>query len=209
MVVIRNYALAVVFITAAALTIAAGGQPVPDVGHLLWVRGTDTTIGCIIGLAVLVLTTPRVVAVRIPQEIARTLDAVNTMIELMARGAICTPDARSAQRDLQHRTIVLLQSYDAGVGATPRHREIAEQMWPAVVATQRLAYRVLSTCWTLENTASETTRELVGADGDSQIKRALTDLADAIRNGSKPEPIAALPAFLKTEILTLREFAGL
>ena len=205
MIVVRNYALAVVFITAAALTIAAGGQAVPDVGHLLWVRGTDTTIGCIIGLAVLVLTTPRVVAVRIPQEIGRTLDAVNTMIDLIARGAICTPDARSAQRDLQHRTIVLLQSYDAGVGATPGHRQSAEQMWPTVVATQRLAYRVLSTCWTLETTARETAPELIGADGHNQIKRALIDLAEAIRTGSKPEPIAELPAFLRSEILTLRE----
>ena len=50
MTVIRNYALAVVFITAAALTIAAGGHPVPHVGHMLWVRGSDTVIGCVIGL---------------------------------------------------------------------------------------------------------------------------------------------------------------
>ena len=37
--VVRNYALAVVFITAAALTIASGGQSVADLGHLLLVRG--------------------------------------------------------------------------------------------------------------------------------------------------------------------------
>src|SRR5690606_32584013 len=34
-VVVRNYGLAVVFITAAALTIASGGRPVDDLGSLL------------------------------------------------------------------------------------------------------------------------------------------------------------------------------
>jgi uncharacterized membrane protein YccC len=66
MTVIRNYALAVVFITAAALTVASGGHPVADVGHMLWVRGVDTFIGCAVGLAVLALTTPQTVSVRVP-----------------------------------------------------------------------------------------------------------------------------------------------
>lgn len=56
MAVTRNYALAVVFITAAALTIASGGHPVPDVGHLLWVRGVDTFLGCVSGLVILAMT---------------------------------------------------------------------------------------------------------------------------------------------------------
>ncbi len=46
MYVVRNYTLAVVFITPAALTIASGGQPVDNLGELLLTRGSDTLIGC-------------------------------------------------------------------------------------------------------------------------------------------------------------------
>lgn len=207
MTVIRNYALAVVFITAAALTIAAGGHPVPDIGHLLWVRGVDTVIGCMTGLAVLALTTPRSVATRIPQEIISTLAALRTTLGLAAKGEIATADALQARRDLQHRTIVLLQTYEAGLDAAPWHGNAADRSWPAVVATQRLVYRVLATCWSLENAganvAPEMASTLFGPDGEQQIDSALTVLSDAIHGGSRPAPLPRVPEFLSTEMHNL------
>lgn len=208
MTVIRNYALAVVFITAAALTIAAGGHPVADVGHMLWVRGADTVIGCVIGLAVLVLTTPRTVAVRIPQEMLNLLAALKTALSLAARAEVATASGRQARRDLQHRTIVLLQAYDAAIGATPWHRDAAERAWPAVVAAQRLAYRVLATCWSLENAGAEgaqAARTLFGPAGEEETANALTVLSSAIRSGTRPAPLADMPAFLSTEMHNLHD----
>jgi uncharacterized membrane protein YccC len=205
--VVRNYALAVVFITAAALTIAAGGQGVADVGHLLELRGVDTTIGCAVGLAVFLLTVPRVVAVRVPSEIARTLECAATVVDCLAKGDVTTPQARVARRNLQHAAIALLQAYDASVGASPRHREAAERLWPALVATQRLAYRVLSVCWTAERAGERAAPDLVaallGVDGNGQVRNALTALAAAARSGAGPAPITQLPPFLAAEIATL------
>lgn len=206
--VIRNYALAVVFITAAALTIASGGHQLPDISHVLWVRGVDTAIGCAIGLLVLVLTTPRSVAVRIPQELVSLLTVLKATIGYAAEGRVTSTAARRARRDLQHRTIALLQAYDAGVGATPAHRRIAEQMWPAVAAAQRLAYRVLSACWSIEGAGDERSREevarrLFGPDGERQVRRAVDDIETAIRRGSKPAETGPLPGFLETEIRNL------
>lgn len=207
MTVIRNYALAVVFITAAALTIAAGGHPVPDIGHLLWVRGVDTVIGCAIGLVVLALTTPRSVAARIPQEIISTLAALKATLRLAAKGEIATAVALQARRDLQHRTIVLLQTYDAGLDTAPWHGDAADRSWPAVVATQRLVYRVLAICWSLENAgasvAPEMSRTLFGPDGEQQIDSGLTVLSDAIHGGAKPAPLPQVPEFLSTEMRNL------
>ncbi|KQU87459.1 hypothetical protein ASD12_07970 [Mesorhizobium sp. Root102] len=111
------------------------------------------------------------------------------------------------RRDLQHRTIVLLQAYDASVGASPWHRHAAERAWPAVVAAQRLAYRVLATCWSLENAgadaAPEKARTLFGPDGEKEINLALALLADAVRTGRKPEPLSQLPEFLSSEMRNL------
>ncbi len=209
MTVTRNYALAAVFITAAALTISSGGHAVPDVGHLLWVRGVDTLIGCVTGLVILAMTTPRTVAVRIPQEIARTLASLGTALDFAVAGEVTTNNARRARRDLQHRTIALLQAYDAGVGATLWHRDVAERSWPAVVATQRLAYRVLSTCWSLENAGTDEApvlaRTLFGQDGQQEINQALALLINAVRTGTKPERLPHLPEFLGNDVRHLRD----
>ena len=59
MFVVRNYALAVVFITPTALTIATGGLVVGDVGDLLLARGLDTLIGFVVAVAVYLPTARR------------------------------------------------------------------------------------------------------------------------------------------------------
>jgi uncharacterized membrane protein YccC len=206
MTVIRNYALAVVFITAAALTIAAGGEPVPDVGHLLWVRGVDTIIGCVIGLAVLALTTPRSGASRIPQEMANTLAALKATLELAAKAETGTALARQVRRDLQQRIIVLFQAYDMTIDAQPWRRARAERAWPAVVATQRLVYRVFAVCWALEDAgaqAPQMARDLFGPDGEKEIGAALATVSAAILAGTRPGPLSNLPEFLATEMRNL------
>ena len=55
LVVVRNYAIAVVFITPLALTMSSGGHPVDDIDELLLARGIDTLIGCVVALAVYLL----------------------------------------------------------------------------------------------------------------------------------------------------------
>lgn len=209
MIVVRNYALAVVFITAAALTIAAGGHAVPDVEHLLWVRGVDTFIGCVTGLLVLMIMTPRKVAVRIPQELVNLLAMLQMTLDHAVTGHVTTAAARRARSDLQHRTILLLQAYDASTGAAPWHRDAAERAWPAVVAAQRLAFRVLATCWSLENAGSNAApvaaRALFGPDGEKEINEALALLSIAIQTGKKPERLPPLPEFLSTEMQNLHD----
>jgi len=208
MTVIRNYALAVVFITAAALTIASGGHPVAHIEHLLWVRGVDTFIGCVTGLAILTLTTPRSLAVRIPQELVKTLVALKKVLGHVASGDATSGPARQARRDLQHRTIVLLEAYDSSVGARSRYRDAAVRAWPAVMAAQRLAYRTLSACWSLEEAggrAAERAHALFGPDGAKEVGQALLALANAVHQGGRPAPFSQLPEFLATELRNLRD----
>lgn len=206
--VIRNYALAVVFITAAALTIASGGHSTLHIGHVLWVRGEDTVIGCATGLAILALTTPRAVAMRIPQELVNTLAALKKVLGHVAAGDVTAAAARQARRDLQHRTIVLLDAYDSGAGAKPWQRDAAVRSWPAVMAAQRLAYRVLSTCWSMEESGAQAAgmaRGLFGAEGASETDRALEVLSDAVRQGVRSAPLPPVPEFLGMEMRNLHD----
>jgi len=209
MLVVRNYAMAVIFITAAALTIASGGHPVTDVPHMLWVRGVDTVIGCIVGLIVLALSLPRQTSSRVRAELVRTLAAIEATLGPMATGKVTTPMARRARRDLQHSAIALLQAYDRSIGSPSVTGHQAEQMWPAVVTAQRLAYRVLATCWAIENggaqAAPETVRALFGDDGETRLRKALLELRYAIASHTRPRLSEELPAFLAVEMRQVRD----
>ena len=70
-----NYTLAVVFITATALTIASSGRPVDPV-HLLITRGVDTAIGCAVGVVVFLAAARFQQSIRLSDAAAEVVDAV-------------------------------------------------------------------------------------------------------------------------------------
>ncbi|AMN44351.1 FUSC family protein [Rhodoplanes sp. Z2-YC6860] len=202
--VIRNYTLAVLFITAIALTMSSGGHEAPSILVMLWDRGVDTVIGCAIGIGVLLVTAPRAVAVQIPQELAAALKAAQEVLNFVATGDAVSTEAKRARRNLQHRAIVLLTAYELGAGARAQDRRYAEELWPAVISAQRLLYRVLAFCWMLEDAgpdrAIKIARKEFGADGFTNVSNALDILANAATDG-RPATIASeMPEFLKEEL---------
>ncbi len=208
MLVLRNYALAVVFITVAALTLATGGLPVEDLGGYLLARGVDTAVGCAVALVVFQLVWPRASAALIPEELAQTLSATGAVAEDLAAGDVAGTAARQRRRELQHRTFALSDAYDRATAASREPRQSAERMWPAVVAAEELAYRVLTACWAIERLGSEEGRRtaamMFGGGGLQALRRALDDAVDAVA-GSTLEPLPdALPGFLEKEITGLR-----
>jgi hypothetical protein len=201
--VIRNYALAVVFITAISLTMASGGHELPGIVPLLWDRAIDTVIGCAIGMGVLLVTAPRAVAVQIPQELAAALNAAREVLNFAAAGDAVSSGAKRARRDLQHRAIVLLTAYELGAGARSQDRRFAEELWPAVIAAERLLYRMLAFCWALEEAGSdraiEVARAAFGASGPARVRDALDELSSAATTGGPSAIPSDLPGFLKEE----------
>ncbi|MEV0672636.1 FUSC family protein [Mycobacterium sp. NPDC050441] len=177
MYVLRNYTLAVVFITPAALTIASGGQPVDNLGELLLTRGSDTLIGCAVALAVYWATQRLRHPTGLPKAITGTLDAVTATLPHLAADDATSPAARTERRDLQLRAMELLPAYDASVGGSPAQRLGAERMWPTVVATEQLAYRTLAACWGAEHDGDTE----AGADAAADTAAALTEQACALR----------------------------
>ena len=163
MLIVRNYALAAVFITPTALTIASGGHP-HDVGDLLFARGMDTMIGCAVALAVYLVIKRRQKPGHVPEAVVRVLGAIAETARHLALGAVTTVAARAARRDLQIRAIAMLPAYEAGIGGTAQERASAERMWPAIAATEQLAYRTLESCWATERIGSAEAARSVGSD---------------------------------------------
>jgi uncharacterized membrane protein YccC len=209
MLVVRNYALAVIVITPVALTIASGGRPVADLGGFVLARGVDTTLGCAVALGVYALTPQRFTAPRLPQLLVAVLGSVRATLDHLAAGDVTSAAVRTARRDLQTRAIALTQAYDAETGTSARRVARAERLWPTVVAVQRLAYRTLSECWAMEHEDAAAAREraeaLFGDDGRRRLDAALQDLAGSLTADAEPGPLGELPTFLAPELRALHD----
>lgn len=151
MFVVRNYAIAVIFITPAALTIASGGHRVADVGAFLFARGVDTVIGCGAALLVYWLALRRRGPAPLTTALQATRQAVDVAAAHLAAGAVTSAPARGARRDLQLRTLAMLDTYQAAISGSPGQRAAAERLWPTVASTERQAYQTLAACWQLEH----------------------------------------------------------
>jgi len=209
--VVRNYTLAVVFITAVALVISTGAHGTTDLGALLLARGIDTAVGCAVGMAVFLSLVPASVRTWLPSAIADTLDAVGTTMAYMTPSAVTTPAAKAARRDLQRTSLHLTQTFDNAVNGSDHQRRAAERLWPVIAATQRLAYRTVAECWRLE-------RIDAGSDDDTEscstaahfdvLKPAIRATADAVRAGQRPPQVTVTPGALADELQGVRAALG-
>ena len=192
LVVARNYALATVFITPIALVLAEAANPSLDIRTLLIDRGVDTLIGCGVGLAVLYAS-----ARRSDRELRGAMDATlaaaRDLLPMLAAGAVTGADARHARSRLRNAAVDMMLLYEEQTGNGGRARTEADRLWPAVVAAQRLAFRILAACWELE------------ATGEKALSPHEVDvLVSALRGLDAEGPAAAPDGFLWSEIATLR-----
>jgi uncharacterized membrane protein YccC len=157
--VVRNYTLAVVFITAVALVISTGARGTDDLAALLLARGVDTAVGCGVALLVFLLLVPASVTTWLSTAIADTLDAAATTAGHLSPGEVTTAAAKTARRDLQRCALRLTQTYDNAINGSAHQRRVAEHAWPVIAATQRLAYRTVAECWQLERPESLSTTD--------------------------------------------------
>jgi len=152
--IVRNYALAVVLITPLALLVASGARPVPSIGADVFGRGVDTMVGCAIGLIVLLIATGRADG-RIRDAFARALAAAQIVVTMLARDEVSSLAARKARRDLRNSAVDLPQLYAAQADGPQAARQEADRAWPAITALERLAFRLLAACWEREAAGPE------------------------------------------------------
>lgn len=150
MMVTVNYAAAVVFITAVALTISSAGHPEHDIGEILISRGVDTLIGCLVATAVYLASASGRRPRRLRDRLAALLDAVADVVPHIVDGTVTTPAALVARREVQLRAIGLTHAYDDATAGSNAQRAAAEELWPAVAAAEQLAYRLLAACWRIQ-----------------------------------------------------------
>lgn len=196
--VIRHYTLASVFITAAALTIATGSHRV-DVTELLLARGSDTLVGCVVGVAVFLVASRFQESGRLLDSIAETVESIATTVPHLADDT-ATLAARTARRDVQLAAIEMRAAADAAAAGSPRMQETGRRLQPAVAAAEHLAYATITACWEMDVRGTGALLEDPAALGDQ-----LSALAAAVRAGTEPPAVDDVPGFLAADVTALRE----
>lgn len=179
--IVRNYGISVVFITALALTIIAA-EIHPTVLPLLTARFVDTLIGVSIGVLAVILLWGRAASMRVPAALAATLRQEGHLMQiLLQRDSQRIADARSK---LGTALLNLRSVYDTGLNELPRPEHI-ELLWPAVVFTQRIGYLLIAACNHRVNSNA--------AMDTKQWQRVFETLASSVDKDSQVERFPKVP----------------
>jgi uncharacterized membrane protein YccC len=151
--VVRKYALAVVFITANALLIASGGQAVSGAGPLVWDRGVDTLLGCVTAIAVYAAIGRRELEAPLTREAARVQESIGQVQRQLDSGDVVSLPARRARRDLQHRLLSLAAAHERYAGERLSD-EGSEHLLADIETLEQHGYATLAACWAMERPAA-------------------------------------------------------
>lgn len=201
MLVMRNYTLAALFITATGMTLAAGGHVQNDPAGFLLARGVDTLLGCVVALGVHALLPGRHAGRQVDQELSRLLQALVALNSHLAWAELDSPAARQLRADVSHRRFALAQAWEQAQQAGPLLQAAADQRWASLAAVQELTYRMLAMAWHLEQqpqqAARHSARAAYGADGVARVQAALLQLQPG-QPAALEQPLPAdLPEFVQ------------
>ncbi|MDO5684090.1 MAG: FUSC family protein [Propionibacteriaceae bacterium] len=144
MVIVRNYALAVVFITPIALTIAAAGAPAVDPTRLILERGLETIVAVFIAILVLWVVGRGTSLLLVRAHGRRVLLATEMVMQDLAESRYAGVEARRHRRHLYYELLELERGLTQGL---EDDRARVEPYRPMIEQVATLGYLVLGACW--------------------------------------------------------------
>ncbi|KXJ34531.1 hypothetical protein AX282_07515 [Bacillus spizizenii] len=136
MMIVRNYALAVPFLTANALVITESMHGGADVGYFMIARLTDVAVGSVIGLLGTMLLWRRFSTKRLPELMRDVIRMEGLFMEKLLTGQ------KADEHKLRVSLVRLRDAYDKALGEFPNTH--ADALWPAISGAQHLGYYLLS-----------------------------------------------------------------
>ena len=143
LVVVRQYAVAVVFITALVLLVTS--RPGQAVGHLMEARLLDTVTGVGVGIVVLWTVGRRFWREGLPRQLRRLESAMSTLREQLRQAGPSAEASLEGRRDLQVELIEAARIADTAHRNAPR---AAAEHWERHLRLQHEGYALLASCWT-------------------------------------------------------------
>lgn len=195
--IVKNYGLAVIFITPNALLLAetiTGGEF--SFFHFSSARVIDVLIGSTIGLIGVILMGKRSASVRIPRILMRTLRNQSQMVLLLFSQERESTPKQIATRLIKMRTNLanLTALYDAAIGEIPLKKDLIEYYWPIIYSMEKLGFL-------LEHAANTHNRPTLTEAELASLLYLFETLANATNfsEASELKTIPHLPGFYSVE----------
>jgi uncharacterized membrane protein YgaE (UPF0421/DUF939 family) len=187
LIIVRNYTLAVIFITPLAFIITFFSHVELSTTTLIEARLIDTLLGAAVALLAGLFFWHRTSSSRLPKILSAAIQLSGKLLQdlLQEKHLERNPLVRERKR-LLTLLINLRAVYDGAVSEVRKNQKVIDSYWSAIVATQRLGYFIVAAS---ENPKNITvTKELM-----KQIEKTFSDLAEGVQQ-ERTNAISFLPA---------------
>jgi uncharacterized membrane protein YccC len=140
--IVRNYALAAMFITPNALLIAESSSQIKNLSYFATARITDIIVGCCIGLLGTLLAGRSSASSRLPHMIAKTLRSQIQFLQILFSKQGCNINLKDnfAQNKMHTNLNNLKIIYSTALGEIPSNKAALEILWPTIFSIEQLGY---------------------------------------------------------------------
>lgn len=148
--IVRNYAIAILFVTPNALLMADASSHIHNVGYYAGTRIVDVITGSIIGLIGVLILGRKSASSRIPYLMGRTIRSQSQLAAMLftAQPAAYEAEDSREQRSMKTHLSNLTTVYATALGEIPRSEEDLQRMVPVVWALDQFGYLLNSYAWT-------------------------------------------------------------
>ncbi|WP_246426852.1 FUSC family protein [Paenibacillus rhizosphaerae] len=193
---LRNYALAVIFITPSSLLIAESSHPDTAVSFFISARLTDILIGSAIGIIGMLLLWRRASSNKLPRALAGVIRMEGKLLESILSSS---PPNRVTTwtNELENALIRLRLLYDGALAESVGRRNQASSWWPALDAVQHIGYALITAAGNAQNHAA-------AREASSDYSLLFEQMAQAAERQLPPD-LANIPALSSIPALQIRD----
>ncbi|MBU3157325.1 FUSC family protein [Clostridium estertheticum] len=148
--IVKNYAVAAVFITPNALLIAEASTQINNVPYFATTRIIDIMIGSIIGLIGIYITGHRSASSRLPGLMTKLIRSqARVIVRLTSNSKISNgEDIKWIKEKMEIDFVNFKTAYITALGEIPNNEKMLEMLWPAFFSLEHISYLLDMDCTT-------------------------------------------------------------
>ncbi|SFD16812.1 FUSC family protein [Clostridium uliginosum] len=148
--IVKNYAVAAVFITPNALLIAETSTQIHNVSYFATARITDILIGSMIGLIGTYLFGHRSASSRLPDLMVKLIRSQARVLVRLAsnRKGNNSDNTKWIKEKMEINFMNFKMAYNTALGEIPNNEEMLEMMWPVFFSLEHISYLLDHYCTT-------------------------------------------------------------
>lgn len=148
--IVKNYAVAAMFLTPNALLLAETSSKIHDISYFATARITDIVVGSMIGLIGTYIISHRSASSRLPDLMVKLMRSQSHLIVWLASskegGNSHDTKLKLAKEKMGINLMNFKMAYNTALGEIPNNEALLELLWPAVFSFEHISYLLDQRC---------------------------------------------------------------